>query len=253
MPTARQDELVVERVGDGLVVYDKRSYSAHALPSAVAAVWELCDGRRSGREIASELRLDPEFVERALAELAGADLFDGPATSSVDGLTRRRVLVRGAGVAAASVVGAPLIESLLVPASAAAASGTSGPTAVGTFYCGSVAGSGSNLHYSISATPANPSGSSGTVPYDDTYFGFDANGNVAFPPAAGVPAWGLQYGTTQDPGFSSDGLSIYVRDTGSYQFSGSTSPAQSGTLNNGGSESFNLSGGEIIELVLSFA
>lgn len=252
MPTARQDELVVERVGDGLVVYDRRSYTAHSLPSAVAAVWELCDGRRSRREIASELRLDPEFVEQALTELAAVDLLDGPETPDVDGLTRRRVLVRGAGVAAASVVGAPLIVSLLVPTSAAAASGNT-VTAVGTFFCGAVGENPGSLNYSISATPANPLGSSGSVKYDDTFFGFDSNGNVGFPPATGVPAWGVEYGTTQESGFTTDGLSIYVRDTGNYQFSGSTSAAQSGTLTNGESQSFNLSGLETIELTLSFS
>jgi hypothetical protein len=254
MPTARQFELLVEKVRDGLVVYDTRSHSAHSLPSAVAAVWELCDGRRSGPEIASELRLDPEFVERALAELAGADLLDGPETPGVDGLTRRRILVRGARVAAASVAAAPLIETLLVPTSDAAASGGA-VTAVGTFTCVAVAENPYNLDYSISPTTAHPTGSSGTVEYNDTFFFFDTDGNVANGALGGstTPTWIVEYGTTQASGFTTDGLSIYTRATsGNYQFSGSAGGSSSGSLTAGGSQGFNLVGGESITLTLSF-
>ena len=119
MPLARKDELVVEEVGDEVLVYDQRVHRAHCLSTDAARVWRECDGRDTPARLAERLSLDEATVARALDELAGCDLLaDSPQQAT--GSTRREVAVRFAkvGAAAASV---PLIVSVAAPMAHAAA------------------------------------------------------------------------------------------------------------------------------------
>jgi len=43
-PLARSADLIVDSVGDELLVYDSVSHRAHSLNSVGAAVWRACDG-----------------------------------------------------------------------------------------------------------------------------------------------------------------------------------------------------------------
>jgi hypothetical protein len=125
-PSARADGLVAERVDDGLVVYDQHSQSAHYLSGAAASVWDHCDGELSQPEIAAELQLPPETVERAVAELVQAGLLEehpGP-----HGFSRREAAIRLAQAGGAAFA-APLIYSVAVPASAFATASCVGKTA----------------------------------------------------------------------------------------------------------------------------
>ena len=115
---ARTDGLVVEDVGDEVLVYDQRNDQAHCLSRDAAMVWRVCDGRTSPAELATALSLEVETVDRAIAELESCGLFDhGP----VAGITRRQATAKMAkvGVAAAS---APMIYSIMAPTPALAAS-----------------------------------------------------------------------------------------------------------------------------------
>jgi hypothetical protein len=124
---------LVERVDDDLVVYDEVSRSAHCLSPVAAVVWETCDGTLSAQEIGRELAVEPELVERALAELSDCGLLDeGPAIDHADrGYSRREAAAKSARFGAAAISGA-LIYSVAIPAAAAAASciptGTADPT-----------------------------------------------------------------------------------------------------------------------------
>jgi hypothetical protein len=116
-PLARSDELVVEELGDELLVYDLTADRAHSLGAAAAQVWRACDGTRSVEALSAELGLDGETIGRALDELSGCNLLDEPALGV--GTTRREATVRLVQVGAAAAA-TPLIVSLGLPATAAA-------------------------------------------------------------------------------------------------------------------------------------
>jgi hypothetical protein len=117
-PLARADELVVEEVGDELLVYDQTNECAHSLGVAAARVWRACDGERSAKALSTELDMDADTVRRALEELEECNLLDDG--QPLTGITRREATLKGAklGAAAAS---APLIYSILAPVPAMAA------------------------------------------------------------------------------------------------------------------------------------
>jgi hypothetical protein len=117
-PLARTDGLVVEDVGDEVLVYDQRNDQAHCLTREAAMVWRVCDGKTSADELATALELDPETVRLAVEQLDSCGLFD---SAPIPGVTRREATIRMAkagGVAAA----APLIYSIMAPTPALAAS-----------------------------------------------------------------------------------------------------------------------------------
>jgi hypothetical protein len=117
-PLARNDELVVEELGDELLVYDLARDRAHSLGAVAARVWRASDGETSVESLSADLELDDETVARAVLELRECHLLDtGPAMN--DGVTRRDMGIRVAklGAAAAAV---PLIVSVAAPTAAQA-------------------------------------------------------------------------------------------------------------------------------------
>jgi hypothetical protein len=109
-PVARSEGLIVEQLGDELLVYDLETNHGHSLGSEAARVWRRCDGRTPVEGLGAQLALDGETVGRALDELDACGLLDAP----VAGSTRRElgVTMVKAGVAAAT---APLIVSVVAP------------------------------------------------------------------------------------------------------------------------------------------
>ena len=47
LPRARHDRLVVEQIGDEILIYDTVNNCAHTLNRTAALVWKLCDGKRT--------------------------------------------------------------------------------------------------------------------------------------------------------------------------------------------------------------
>ena len=117
-PLARSDELVVEELGDEVLVYDQTTNQAHSLGADAARVWRACDGTRNSDALGAELGLDAETVDRALDELRISNLLGDQA-----GLSRRDLGVKAAKVGGAAAV-APLIVSLAAPLPAAATTTT---------------------------------------------------------------------------------------------------------------------------------
>jgi DNA-binding transcriptional ArsR family regulator len=116
-PLARSDDLVVEELGDELLIYDNQDDRAHSLGSEAARVFRACDGETDVDAMSAGLDLDPDTVSRALLELEESGLLD---VVPGDGITRRMATKKMAklGAAAAS---APLIYSIVAPAPALAA------------------------------------------------------------------------------------------------------------------------------------
>lgn len=118
--------LLVRRIGDETVVYDRESHRAHSLSREAGIVFHGCGGRDSPDAIAESLRRECEMsgpdaasvFEAALSQIAGAGLFEGapdrePHAESEP--SRRAVLSTLAVVSAA-----PMVLSILVPTPAQA-------------------------------------------------------------------------------------------------------------------------------------
>jgi hypothetical protein len=114
--------LIIEELGEELLVYDSNADRAHSLGPEAAKVWRSCDGESTVEELGTKLGLDPDTVGRALDELSGCDLLEvSPTLTPVaEGSTRREATVKLAKVGAA-VVAAPLIVSVAAPTAQAAA------------------------------------------------------------------------------------------------------------------------------------
>jgi hypothetical protein len=118
-PTARTQDLIVEELGDELLVYDRRTDVAHSLNAVATAVWRGCDGATDLDALAAAIapRAGEEDAEalvlRALDELREKGLLEAQ-RAAAPGLSRRQALGRIAGVGMAAVA-APLIVSAAAP------------------------------------------------------------------------------------------------------------------------------------------
>ena len=128
-PKVRGDGLVVEHVGDELLVYDRERDKAHCLNDTAALVFSHCDGERSVCELAAQLSaesgrpIDEDVVGRALVRLSDEHLLEEP-VSATGGRewSRRQVLVRVGVAGAAAGVGLPVVKSVVAPTAAHAQS-----------------------------------------------------------------------------------------------------------------------------------
>jgi Coenzyme PQQ synthesis protein D (PqqD) len=120
-PTALSEGVYVERIEDECVVYNRTTETAHSLSAAAARVWDSCDGRHSADQLAEELRLAPELVWQALAELDECGLLQDDPVEHIDGITRRQAAKRLGKVGGLALT-APLIYSVTIGAASAAAS-----------------------------------------------------------------------------------------------------------------------------------
>jgi len=116
-PKARTDDLITERVGGELVVYDGQTSEAHCLSAIASAVFTAADGNTSPADLASiasaatnEL-VDVPQVEQALVELDERGLL----LDDESGLSRRKFMQRSAAVGGAVVAGS-LVTSVVTPA-----------------------------------------------------------------------------------------------------------------------------------------
>jgi hypothetical protein len=138
-PRARQDGLLEETVGEELLLYDESSHIAHCLSPIAAGVWRHCDGERDVSELAVLIGASENLVADALRELREKDLLAAEPTlmqSTVPGISRRDVIVRGVRVGAA-VAAVPLIVSATAatPAMASSGEGACKNTGLGTDSC----------------------------------------------------------------------------------------------------------------------
>lgn len=119
LPRAREDGLLVETIGEELLLYDRESHTAHCLTPIAASVWRHCDGEHDVTKLAQLAGVDESLVAEALHELRERELVDAepeltPSESVVSGLSRREAIVRVARYGAAAAAG-----SLIVSATAA--------------------------------------------------------------------------------------------------------------------------------------
>lgn len=116
VPRQRTKDLVVRHHGDGTLVLDRRTDTAHYLPADVMRVWVACTGKQPLAEVASAAGIDEQVAAGAVDQLIELDLLDVPA-----GIERRKFLRRSA-IVGAGALAVPVIET--VAASPAWAQGT---------------------------------------------------------------------------------------------------------------------------------
>ena len=139
-PKAREEGLIIERLDDELLVYDTHSHRSNALNASAAFVWRHCDGKTSlpelARLLAAELGApeDEALVLLALKRLAMAKLLEeNRLPEGADRVTRRSVARRLALVGGMTVL-LPVIQSIVAPTAAEAA------TCITAFDCGNTLG-----------------------------------------------------------------------------------------------------------------
>lgn len=119
-PLARTEALVVEELGDELLVYDLKRDEAHSLGAVAATVWKACDGETTVDQLASELGLGRDAVAEAVDGLSTCNLLDeGPEAEEASKLTRRGLSLKAVKLGAAATA-APLIVSIAAPTAAMA-------------------------------------------------------------------------------------------------------------------------------------
>lgn len=128
VPAARVEGLITTSSDDEVLVYDQERHHIHHLNHSAAAVWRLCDGRRSVEDIAraaSEQDTEPvdaDAVRLAIDKLARADLLVAAVPDAFQLSTHsRRTFMKRAAVAGAVAV--PAIVSMTAPARAANSKG----------------------------------------------------------------------------------------------------------------------------------
>jgi Coenzyme PQQ synthesis protein D (PqqD) len=128
-PAARTD-LAKCDVRDEVVIYDFRNHQARCLNRMAAAVFGLCDGTRTARQIAAELTrslgepVDEEIVWLALGQLDDGGLFETPLGGARTDVGRRRLIKKMALTAGLSLA-LPAVWSIVAPTPAYAASSVS--------------------------------------------------------------------------------------------------------------------------------
>jgi hypothetical protein len=117
-PVARKANLVVQRLGDELLIYDLTTNKAMCLNGPSAMIWELSNGDRSSNDIAISLGrefkapVSEEYVEFAFDELSSHGLLEDGTAFVADKVSRRQLIKR---IGAASAVAIPVVASLVAP------------------------------------------------------------------------------------------------------------------------------------------
>ncbi|MCS6860092.1 MAG: PqqD family protein [Abditibacteriales bacterium] len=132
LPEARKDKLLVQDVGDELVVYDQERHRAHRLNRTAAFVWRHCDSQKTAAEVAalleSELNVpaNEELVWWTLNRLDKARLLQEPLAQPAEAASiSRRQVVRKLGLVGGLALLLPVVTSIVAPTPAMAASGRS--------------------------------------------------------------------------------------------------------------------------------
>lgn len=129
-PYARKDNLLVQGVGDDLVIYDQCRHQAHSLNRTAALVWKACDGKKTVAEIATLLAQElnaphsEELTWNTLAQLEKACLLrEAAASPASPGDVSRRQAIHSLGLKGAAALLPPVVTSLVAPTPAMASSG----------------------------------------------------------------------------------------------------------------------------------
>jgi hypothetical protein len=120
-PNARRDHLVIQEVGNELVVYDQKRHRAHHLNPTAALIWRSCDGVNSVADLAGMLQdelkvpTSEDLVWRGLDRLGRAHLLTERLTPPAGAKINRRQALGQLGKAAAVAVLVPAVLTIVAP------------------------------------------------------------------------------------------------------------------------------------------
>jgi len=137
IPVARTEKLLIQEVGNELVIYDQETNASHCLTSVAASVWHHCDGQNTVEDIAQllekELNIPADsgvdirgLVYLSLEELERYGLIKQYLREPVAVPTiSRRKMVKTATLVGGFAIGSmfPLVKSIMTPDPAMAQSG----------------------------------------------------------------------------------------------------------------------------------
>lgn len=126
-PKARSYDLVVQESGEEFLIYDLNNHKAIMLNETSAAIWQMCDGKMSVKQITEALAqkinmpLSEEIVWLALDDFKRNNLLTDNEQLKIEfgGLSRREVIRK---VGFASMIALPVISAIIAPQAANAAS-----------------------------------------------------------------------------------------------------------------------------------
>jgi hypothetical protein len=121
-PLARQTDIVVQEMGNEILIYDLKANKAFNLNETSALIWQLADGKKDIAEIADNLSrrfdsaISEEFVWLALGELQKKDLLvnQNEMVKFFQGVSRREVIRR---IGLTTIISFPIISTLIFPSS----------------------------------------------------------------------------------------------------------------------------------------
>lgn len=123
-PKMRERGLVIQEAADEILVYDLATNKAHCLNHSAAAVWRLCDGNKSVKDISAHFKssandnVSEDFVWLAIDQLAENDLLESATLHRrFNGMSRRKA-IKSIGLATAMAL--PVVASLVAPQNALA-------------------------------------------------------------------------------------------------------------------------------------
>jgi len=126
-PKARRKSVIMQELNGELLIYDSITHKAYCLNQTSSLIWRACDGESSVPEISENLSnqlrvpITDDLVWLALDQLKKDNLLENSDDVKVDfgGLSRREVIKK---IGLASMVGLPVIASLVAPPASHAAS-----------------------------------------------------------------------------------------------------------------------------------
>ncbi len=132
LPIARKNDLVVQEMGNEVLIYDLKTDKAICLNETSALVWQNCDGKTTVNEIAKTLEkklgksINEDLVWFALTQLGKENLITEEAdfSNKFAGLTRREIIKR---VGITTAVALPIVTGLVAPVAAQAVSCAAAP------------------------------------------------------------------------------------------------------------------------------
>ena len=120
-PDARRERLLLEEVGDELVIYDLQRHRAHQLNRTAALVWQRCDGQKTVAELTKTLA-ERDWIRRSMKPSLGRRSSSWerpiccgnllPRRAGTARMTRRQAL-RKLGKTAALALLVPAVTSIL--------------------------------------------------------------------------------------------------------------------------------------------
>ncbi len=127
LPKRVEQDILIQQVGDELLLYDEVRHQAFCLNPVCAAVWTLCDGKHSisalaeaaGRQL--KLAVEEQIVWLALEELLRDGLLEPLQDAAEIPSLSRRDLVQRLGARGALLL--PIVAAIAAPTAAQAYNG----------------------------------------------------------------------------------------------------------------------------------